>query len=214
MSSLLDLVPTVLDWYNIPYPTYKVNKSPVQLTGHSLLPVLHTEPHSGWDTVYASHNLHEVTMFYPMRVIRTKQYKLIHNMNYLMPFPIDQDFYISHTFQDMLSRLQHGEPSYWYKTFQEYYYRAPWELYDLTKDPKELTNVAQDSSYDDIKQQLSSQLLRWMNVTADPWICSPIGVLENSGVYKEYPQCMSMDNGLSYKPVNMEEYYNMIHGLK
>lgn len=38
-------------------------------------------------------------MYYPMRAIRTKRYKLIHNINYKMPFPIDQDFYVSPTFQ-------------------------------------------------------------------------------------------------------------------
>jgi hypothetical protein len=38
-------------------------------------------------------------MYYPMRAIRTKKFKLIHNINYKMPFPIDQDFYLSSTFQ-------------------------------------------------------------------------------------------------------------------
>lgn len=49
--------------------------------------------------VFASQTHHEVTMYYPMRVARTKRYKLIHNLNYGMPFPIDQDFYLSPTFQ-------------------------------------------------------------------------------------------------------------------
>lgn len=38
-------------------------------------------------------------MYYPMRAIRTQRYKLIHNINYYSPFPIDQDLYISPTFQ-------------------------------------------------------------------------------------------------------------------
>jgi N-sulfoglucosamine sulfohydrolase len=49
--------------------------------------------------VFASHVLHEVTMYYPMRMIRTHRYKLIHNLNYQSAFPIDQDFYLSPTFQ-------------------------------------------------------------------------------------------------------------------
>ena len=49
--------------------------------------------------IFASQTHHEITMYYPMRAIRTKKYKLIHNLNYKMPFPIDQDFYISPTFQ-------------------------------------------------------------------------------------------------------------------
>lgn len=42
---------------------------------------------------------HEITMYYPMRAVRTHRYKLIHNLNFGMPFPIDQDFYISPSFQ-------------------------------------------------------------------------------------------------------------------
>ena len=86
--SLLDIVPTVLDWFDIDYPSYKVLGNNVQLTGKSLLPVLQQEPKTGWNTVFASHNLHEVTMYYPMRVIRNGTFKLIHNLNYKMPFPI------------------------------------------------------------------------------------------------------------------------------
>ena len=51
------------------------------------------------ETVFGSHNLHEVTMYYPMRYARTGRYKLIHNLNYKSTFAIDQDFYLSATFQ-------------------------------------------------------------------------------------------------------------------
>ncbi len=49
--------------------------------------------------VFGSHNLHEVTMYYPMRFVRTERHKLIHNLNFRSSFPIDQDFYISNSFQ-------------------------------------------------------------------------------------------------------------------
>ena len=49
--------------------------------------------------MFASQVFHEVTMNYPMRVVRDTRYKLIHNLNYRLPFPIDQDFYLSPTFQ-------------------------------------------------------------------------------------------------------------------
>ncbi|XP_067354090.1 N-sulphoglucosamine sulphohydrolase isoform X2 [Channa argus] len=60
--SLLDITPTVLDWFSIPYPSYSLSgdpATPVQLNGRSLLPALVTEP-SSWHTVYASQSLHEV----------------------------------------------------------------------------------------------------------------------------------------------------------
>lgn len=65
--------------------------------------ILFLEPTNKTDeAIFASHNLHEITMYYPMRAIRTHRYKLIHNINYNSPFPIDQDFYLSPTFQVIL----------------------------------------------------------------------------------------------------------------
>ncbi|XP_077979654.1 N-sulfoglucosamine sulfohydrolase-like [Glandiceps talaboti] len=197
MASTLDIVPTVLEWFNMSYPKYKLLKKDVKLTGKSLLPVLAEEPQSGWDTVYASHNLHEITMYYPMRVIRHKNYRLIQNLNYKMPFPIDQDFYISPSFQDLLNRTRDHQPLHWFKTLQQYYYRHKWELFDLNKDPLEVTNVVNDDSYAAILKELKTRLLSWQRETEDPWICAPDGVLEDAGPYKTNPQCMALDNNLS-----------------
>jgi N-sulfoglucosamine sulfohydrolase len=197
MVSHVDIVPTILDWFNLSFPAnYTVNNKPVKPTGKSLLPVLDSEPHFGNETVYASHNLHEVTMYYPMRVIRTKQYKLIQNLNYKMPFSIDQDFYISDSFQDLLNRTRSGEPTYWFKTLKQYYYRDYWEMYDIQNDPKETKNLVNHSStiYKKVFHSLRKELIMWQDLTNDPWICAPWGVLEDAGDYKEHPQCMSSDN--------------------
>ena len=194
MVSLVDIVPTVLDWFGLQYPHYKLQRQHVILTGQSLLPLLKAEPITGRDRVYASHDLHEVTMYYPMRVLRTKQYKLIQNHNYKMPFPIDQDFYISKTFQDLLYRTRRKEALHWSKTLKSYYYRQSWELFDLTKDPHELTNVAHKSEYGDVFKLLKTDLNRWQNITADPWICSPWGVLESTRAIS--PVCLPLDNML------------------
>ena len=166
------------------------------MTGKSLLSIMDTESHSDMDTVYASHNLHEVTMYYPMRVVRNKQYKLIHNINFKMPFSIDQDFFISNSFQDLLNRTRSGVPTHWFKTLKDYYYREEWELYDIQNDPKEMKNLVNHSSevYKTVFQTLKSQLLVWQNMTHDPWICAPGGVLEDTGAFKSEPQCFSMDN--------------------
>ena len=100
MVSTTDLVPTVLDWFGLPLPNYTLfGPNAVTPLGQSLLPILDKEPTVGWDEVYCSHNLHEITMYYPMRAIRTRRFKLIHNMYFKMPFMIDQDFYVSPTFQ-------------------------------------------------------------------------------------------------------------------
>lgn len=104
MTSHLDILPTVLDWYQIKSNFYvDLERNSLQksvLPGRSLLPLLVKEPDDDPEAaVFASQSYHEVTMNYPMRSIRTKRYKLIHNLNFRAPFPIDQDFYVSPTFQ-------------------------------------------------------------------------------------------------------------------
>lgn len=100
-SSLLDVVPTILDWFDIAYPTYHILKpsQPTLLSGRSLLPLLLNDELDNV-TFFGSHVTHEVTMNYPMRtVIQGGRYKLIHNINAPgTAFPIDQDFYLSPTF--------------------------------------------------------------------------------------------------------------------
>ncbi|XP_067005093.2 N-sulphoglucosamine sulphohydrolase [Anabrus simplex] len=195
MTSLLDIVPTLLDWFNVKY-TDNVNDVANQttLTGKSILPVLKKEPSKDTRAVFGSHVHHEVTMYYPMRAVRTKRYKLIHNLNYKMPFPIDQDFYVSPSFQDLLNRTRSKQPLFWYKSLKEYYYRSEWELYDLKMDPEEKTNLVKKSSYKKVFTDLQKQLRDWQAATADPWLCAPSGVWEASGSFKSHPQCLPLDN--------------------
>ena len=49
--------------------------------------------------VFSSHQLHEITMYYPMRGLRTQQYRLLHNINYKTPYPIAEDIAMCPTFQ-------------------------------------------------------------------------------------------------------------------
>lgn len=69
-------------------------------------------------------------MYYPTRSIHQGAYHLLHNLHYRMPFPIDQDLYVSPTFQDLLNHTRQGEPTHWFKNLEQYYYRERWELYD------------------------------------------------------------------------------------
>ncbi|KAM9856569.1 N-sulfoglucosamine sulfohydrolase isoform 2-T2 [Aulostomus maculatus] len=180
--SLLDITPTILDWFSVPYPSYSLPGSPaapVHLTGRSLLPALVTEP-SSWQTVYASQSLHEGV------------YRLLHNLHYRMPFPIDQDVYVSPTFQDLLNRTRLSQPTYWFKSLQQYYYRERWELYDTRTDPLEMKNLASDSSYSAVLESLRQSLQKWQWETGDPWVCGPDFVLED----KLEPQCRPLYNGL------------------
>ncbi|XP_063050558.1 N-sulphoglucosamine sulphohydrolase [Engraulis encrasicolus] len=191
--SLLDVTPTILDWFSVPYPSYSIERGGplVQLTGRSLMPALSTEP-SSWATVYFSQSLHEATMYYPMRSVYQGPFHLVHNLHYRMPFPIDQDLYVSPTFTDLLNRTQAGRPTGWIKTLRDYYYRHRWELYDTRSDPTETRNLASDPAYGDVLEALRDLLLKWQWSTGDPWVCSPDAVLEA----KMQPQCRTLHNEL------------------
>ncbi|XP_063991281.1 N-sulphoglucosamine sulphohydrolase [Diachasmimorpha longicaudata] len=195
LTSLLDIVPTLLDWFNV-REFSESNEIPQlrqrKLTGASLLPLLDDEPVDD-KIVFASQTHHEVTMYYPMRVARSKRYKLIHNLNYGMPFPIDQDFYLSPTFQDLLNRSRSSTPLRWYKDLEGYYQRPEWELFDLKMDPEELNNIASKPSAEGVFRKLREKLLQWQRDTDDPWICAPHGVLEPFEGDKRDLRCMSTE---------------------
>ncbi|XP_071954621.1 N-sulphoglucosamine sulphohydrolase-like [Antedon mediterranea] len=177
LTSTTDLVPTILDWFNVDFPKYKIFSKEVKPTGLSMLPLLTTEPSSGWNSVFSSHDLHEVTMYYPMRVIRNQQYRLIHNLNHGAPYPIALDIMVSPTFNDTLQRTAEKKPTNWYKTLQQYYYRDEWELFDVNNDPLEVKNLAKDADHQDVLKNLKENLANWQEATDDPWRCVPGGVL-------------------------------------
>ncbi|XP_056265051.1 N-sulphoglucosamine sulphohydrolase isoform X2 [Pseudoliparis swirei] len=158
--SLLDITPTILDWFSVPYPAYSLPGAPVHLTGRSLLPALIAEPRS-WNTVYGSQSLHE-------------------------------DLYVSPTFQDLLNRTRLSEPTHWFKSLQQYYYRERWELFDSRTDPLETRNLASDPSYSGVLESLRQSLQKWQWDTGDPWVCGPDYVLED----KLEPHCRPLYNGL------------------
>lgn len=206
MTSHLDLVPTFLDWFNVSYPvdelltienldTNAIDEAPAKppLTGKSLLPLLSAEPPADPDqAVYASQSFHEITMAYPMRAVRTKRYKLIHNLNYQLPFPIDQDLFVSPTFQDMLARTANKQDLRWYKTLRQYYQRPEWELFDMKLDPAERKNLVGKPVAKEIFEKLKAKLSKWQEMTEDPFRCMPGGVLLDTGEYLNNATCFSL----------------------
>ncbi|KAL7641218.1 UNVERIFIED_CONTAM: hypothetical protein RMT77_008356 [Armadillidium vulgare] len=196
LASLLDITPTILDWFSIQYPEYKIfpNYERVNLTGKSLLSYLKNTFEGEEEYIYFSHTMHEATMYYPIRTIRNERFKLIHNLNSGVPFPIDQDFYLSPTFQEILNKTLHNETLHWYKTLKDYYFRPEWELFDLKYDRMEKYNVAELKSYRKVFDKLKSKLFEWQKNTSDPWLCSPHGVLQDSGPHKLDHECFPLYN--------------------
>jgi N-sulfoglucosamine sulfohydrolase len=160
MISWADLAPTILDFIGAKPP-------PEGFDGRSFRPALEGAPLPGWDTVYASHNLHEVTMYYPMRMIRTRRYKLIWNIASGLTFPSALDLIDSPTW---ISVEKTGSDFYGRRRVADFLHRPPFELYDLQRDPDEVVNLADDAASQTVKAKLIAGLKAFEAATKDPWI--------------------------------------------
>ena len=160
MVSFVDIVPTILDWTGAEPPPYK-------LPGRSILPVLEEENPSGWDEIFASHTFHEITMYYPMRALRTRKYKYILNLAHKLDYPFASDLYSSPTWQGVLRR---NDTMMGVRNVEKYIHRPKEELYDLEKDPDEVNNVAGNVQYAGVLDNLRKRLKAFQEETDDPWI--------------------------------------------
>ena len=160
MITWADLTPTILDFAGALPPK-------PQFHGRSFLKVLEGGSSEGWDEIYASHTFHEVTMYYPMRVVRTRKYKYILNLAHQLPYPFASDLWGSSTWQGVLKR---GDRMYGPRTVEAYIHRPRHELYDLEKDPWESKNLAGDPQYAEVLAELQAKLRQWQKQTGDPWI--------------------------------------------
>jgi N-sulfoglucosamine sulfohydrolase len=159
LASWVDVVPTALDWCKAKGPSYK-------LPGKSLLPILGEDNPKGWDAVFGSHQMHEITMSYPMRSITTRTHKLIVNLDNNKDFPLPSDLWASPSWQGV---RKSNEKMMGGRAVADFLRRPREELYDLTKDPHELHNIAADAASASILTELRSRLREWQAATSDPW---------------------------------------------
>jgi N-sulfoglucosamine sulfohydrolase len=176
MISWVDITPTILDFAGIRLPAVPpsapvgpgrfINESP-GIHGRSFLGILEQAQPAGWDEVYASHTFHEITMYYPMRVVRTRTHKLIWNIAHPLPYPFASDLYESGSWQGALTRkLQTFGP----RTIQAYMQRPAFELYDLVRDPLESTNLATQPDQARLLADLKARIKAFQQRTGDPWV--------------------------------------------
>jgi N-sulfoglucosamine sulfohydrolase len=155
MVSLVDLLPTMEEVAGGPVPT--------GIDGKSLVPVLTGKANAVHDVIYAAHT-GDGTNIAPMRTIRTDRYKLIVN------------YHPEITFNNAITEnTQKRDNSYWLSWLEaakadpkakaivdHFYHRQPVELYDLEKDPYEMTNLAGQPGTAAIEKDLRGRLEKWM----------------------------------------------------
>jgi N-sulfoglucosamine sulfohydrolase len=161
MVSWVDILPTILDWTGVPTPQSQ------PLPGRSILPILESSDPPGWDRVFASHGFHEIQQYYPMRALRTRDYKYIANLASPLEFPIAGDIASSPTWRAIAARPAVGLGA---RTLQAFLHRPAEELYDLREDPAEVHNLAADPAHQAVLESMRAELKRFRIATSDPWL--------------------------------------------
>ncbi len=160
MISFVDLVPTILEWTGTKSPDYK-------LPGKSFLPILNQENPNDWDEVYFSHTFHEITMYYPMRGVRTRRFKYILNLFPELEYAFATDLFISKTWQGILKRKSKMMGK---RKVSDYLRRPAEELFDIENDPAESKNLANVPEYQSVLEEMREKLKKMRDETDDPWL--------------------------------------------
>lgn len=145
MTSHLDIFPTVCDLLEIEHPSW--------LRGRSLLPLM-------WEDTAVLHNhlffeLNYHAAYEPVRAVRTPRWKYIRRFD-VYPYPVLPNV------DDSLSK------SVWLAQGWDQRPLPPESLFDLSFDPTETNNLAEDDAHGDILSELRDRLERWMVEMDDP----------------------------------------------
>ncbi|MFL6576524.1 MAG: sulfatase [Povalibacter sp.] len=170
MVSWIDITPTILDW------TQSKAAPDSHLRGRSLLPILEQSAPSGWDRIFASHGFHEISQYYPMRALRTREFKYIVNLASPLEFPIAGDIASSLSWKAIQARPAAGLGR---RSLEAFLHRAPEELYDLRKDPDEIHNLASNPAFADQLRRLRADMQEFRKDTHDPWLPGEASVFDH-----------------------------------
>ncbi|WP_299556853.1 sulfatase [Seonamhaeicola sp.] len=158
--SWVDLTPTILDMAEVDYESNDFH-------GKSFKGIVDVENPEGWDQIYASHTFHEITMYYPMRVIIDGNYKLIWNIAYRLEYPFASDLWAASTWQSI---YRNDEAYFGNKRVKDYMFRPEFELFDLSKDPDESNNLAENEDFKGVLELLKNKMKAFQLKTQDPWL--------------------------------------------
>ncbi|MDQ6664165.1 MAG: sulfatase [Acidobacteriota bacterium] len=165
MTNWADIMPSILEWTGVKGPEYPLH-------GRSWLAVLGQGDPAGWDRVYLSHTFHEVIDYYPMRGVRTRDFKYIHNLFPSATFPGATDLWASATWQSM--RKQGESAMLGKRPVTKYLNRDREELYDVRADLDEVINLAAWPQHQDILKQLRGDTEEFRKRTGDAWGKHPL----------------------------------------
>jgi N-sulfoglucosamine sulfohydrolase len=155
-----DITPTLLDFAGL-------LDNPEAFHGRSFKDILDEPQPENWrDHIFASHSFHEITNYYPMRVLRSDRYKFIYNIAWKLDYPFAADLWDSSTWQEVIrtDSSQFGK-----RKVEAYVQRPRYELYDLENDPDELVNLADKPEHAETVERFAGFIKEFQEETDDPW---------------------------------------------
>lgn len=166
MVSWIDLLPTMVEAGG--------GMVPAELDGKSFLPALAGKRSGHRDVVFATHSADGDMNVYPMRALRTAEWKYIRNLRPEFRFTTHID----------LAHKNEQRPGYWggyweswtaaavtsagaAQILKSYHERPAEELYDLRSDPDEKRNLASDAAQGGRLMEFRAQMDAWMAAQSD-----------------------------------------------
>jgi N-sulfoglucosamine sulfohydrolase len=163
----VDFCPTILEWCGTNHP-----EGSTVLYGKSILPILEDEsdsPGTGeWEETFFSHCFHEVTNYYPYRVLRGRRYKYVRNLAHQLTTPLPSDLFRSISWtairQDPNIAMLGQRPE------KGFLYQDREALFDIQNDPAESTNLINDLQLTNVIDDMREKVIAFRKKTKDPWL--------------------------------------------
>jgi len=165
MVSFVDVLPTFIEAAG--------GKPPGDIDGRSFLPVLHGRKKKHRDVVFGAHTTRGIISgrAYPIRSVRTRTHQYIRNLNPGGMFQCVSTHGRNYTeISDGVWgswKEKAGTDAFAAERVRVYQHRPAEELYDLTKDPHELKNIAADPAQQKLLASLRKKLDAWMKQQGD-----------------------------------------------
>jgi N-sulfoglucosamine sulfohydrolase len=177
LVSMVDLMPTLLEVAGA--------RSPANLPGRSLWPLLRGENARWRKTLAAEYTSHEPDMYFPQRSIRNDRYKLIVSL-LLDPGVSKKSEYGGVPLEKLFPRCATTPPV---------------ALYDLKNDPYEKKNLAGDPRYREVLDELGAELESWRKATNDR-LLDPVEFEKLTAWQIPFGEAYARKKGLATKPAS------------
>lgn len=161
LVSWIDILPTCVDVAG--------GKPPAGITGRSFVPVLRGETAGHRDKVFVTHSGDGDMNRYPLRAVRTRDWKYVRNLDPAAGHRTHVDKAAGgdgRDYWDSWVEKAKTDPAA-AAVVRRYHTRPAEELYDLTADPWELRNVAADLAHAKRLEALRADLDGWMKAQGD-----------------------------------------------